>query len=179
MLGTAGRARRPRGEGRDAGGVGGGWGDRAVRWSVWPWVRHLCTSAESRLVVRGEDVAPGLREQVLRAAERVLCALLRRRRRNARAHPEERCRACHRVGQSSAGVDRCLPGYGGRFYPAAVGSLVFGGVADSTRWLVSDTERPRRDKPGCFNDNPPLTREPPNKFLHTHRIVLSISLRTR
>jgi len=157
----------------------GGWGDRAVRWSVWPWVRHLCTSAESRLVVRGEDVAPGLREQVLRATERVLCALLRRGRHDARAHPEERCRACHRVGQSSAvsiGVCRITVA---DFTPAAVGPLVFGGVADSTRWLVSDTERPRRDKPGCFNDSPPLTREPPNKFLHTHRIVLSISLRTR
>ena len=49
---------------------------------------HLSASDVARLVLRGEDVAPGLREQVLRAAERVQRAVLRRNRHDAGADPE-------------------------------------------------------------------------------------------
>ena len=75
-------------EGRERG--GGGRGRR--------WARHLCAGAVARLVLRGEDVAPGLREQVLRPAQRVQRAVLRRRRHDAGAdpeHDEERGRVDH------------------------------------------------------------------------------------
>ena len=80
-----GSARR---EGRERG--GGGRGQQ--------WARHLCAGAVARLVLGGEDVAPGLREQVLRPAERVQRAVLRRRRHDAGAdpeHDEERGRVDH------------------------------------------------------------------------------------
>ena len=70
---------------------------------------HLSASDIARLVLRGEDVAPGLREQVLRAAERVQRAVLRRNRHDAGADPEHDDRAAAGWRPTSWQTAGCVP----------------------------------------------------------------------